>query len=164
MVQYKKMEKILKGRQVYENLRLRQRKFVGKETGDEYFVYVLKYDLRGHEQTVTFKTPARGGYSVIKDLFADIKKLYLMREVKDDDGMYVSYFCVGFDEDGNMYDFQISPRTSTDASVLRNILRIEDAKEAESRKLVSEAGFEDEEDYGEDNEVISDISEDSDGE
>lgn len=150
--------KLEKNQKIYENLRIRRKKFVGKSTGKEYYAYVLKYELKGHEVEVNFKTPDRGGYSVLDIVFDGTKKAYLLVEkLGDEKRPIMGYRAVSFDDDGFMYDCKISPRESTDGSNLLNIIRREDFLNAQSNKILAEAGFEDEDEDDSEEEPEEDL-------
>lgn len=122
--------KLFKNQKIFEDLVIKRKSWKGK-TGETYYAYLVKSELRGMEVVINFKGVKNDPimYRNLALFFETSDKVYLMVEFNKDDPRYNLYYAVSVDENGALGKAGIVPSARSDRDMLDNIIEVVLVKE-----------------------------------
>ncbi|MBR1746759.1 MAG: hypothetical protein IJ735_00935 [Clostridia bacterium] len=152
--------KLAKNQRIFEDLVIKRKSWKGSKTGETYYTYLVKSQLRGMEVTINFRCVKNDPimYRNLSLVFETSDVVYLMVEFAEDP-RYNLFYAVSIDENGALGKAGIIPAARSDRDMLDNVIEVIRVRE---RKEFQESMAEEEVEspvFGEDGEPDEDLIE-----
>lgn len=118
--------KLAKNQKIYEDFIIQRKAWKGSKTGERYYSYLLKAELKSDEVTVNFRCPKNDpvGYKNLARVFQDADKVYLLvtTDTTYNGVKTQTYSAISFDENGLASRGNILPAATSDKDLLADLL------------------------------------------
>ena len=134
--------KLAKNQKIYEDFLIQRKAWKGSKTGETYYSYLLKAELKGDEVIVNFRCPKNDpvGYKNLARVFQDAEKVYLLvtTDTAYNGVKSQTYSAISFDENGLASRGNILPAATSDRDLLADLLDRADYYDRLRRKAEAE--------------------------